>query len=41
MGLKEKAVGLENMKGEALSETGYCKKECIEGKERVEGDRKK
>ena len=40
MGLKEKAVGLENMKGGALSETGCCKKECVEGKERVEGDQK-
>lgn len=40
MGLKEKAVGLEDTKREALLETGYCKRECTEGKERVEGGQK-
>lgn len=35
MGLREKAVGLENTKGETVSETGYCRKECAEGKVRV------
>lgn len=34
MGLREKAVGLENSKGESLSETGCCTKECAEGKVR-------
>lgn len=42
MGLKAKAIiGLENIKGETLLETGYCKKECTKGKERVEGGQKK
>lgn len=37
MGLKEKGIGLENIKGETLLETGFCRKACTEGKERVEG----
>lgn len=41
MRLKEKAVGLENIKWETFLETGYCKKEYTEGKERVEGGQKK
>lgn len=40
-GIKEKATGLENIKGETLLETGYCKKECTEENERVEGGQKK
>lgn len=33
MGLREKATGLENTKGETCLEKGYSKKECSEGKE--------
>lgn len=41
MGLREKAVGFKNIKGEILVEIGYFKKECTEGKVRVEGGQEK
>lgn len=40
-GIREKATGLENIKGETLLETGCCKKEGTEGNERVEGGPRK
>lgn len=41
MGLREKAVRLESSKAGIRLETEYCKKECTEGKARVEGGQKK
>lgn len=41
MGFKEKAIGLENITGEIISETGPWKKECTEGREWVAGGQTK
>lgn len=41
MGLRERAVRLESVKARICLETEYYKKECIEGKVRVEGGQEK
>lgn len=39
-GIKRKGCRIKNIKGEALLKTGYCKKECTPGKERMEAGQK-
>lgn len=40
MGLKQKAIGLENIHGETFSESGYYTKEGTDRKESTKGDQK-